>query len=267
MAENEEIVTGLILGFITYKALIIATMLAIKLITAAKAAYAAVTAAATTVQAMYAAGTLFTAASMYTLAGAIFTAMAPLLLFVGVVGAVLLLYVHWETITVQISILFTELKIKFDNVVTSIGNMFRVMGMMISAAANFLNPVNLIRMAIEKLVSVIGMAIRAYNDLVNLKNDVVGGVGDFFEPVTGFVGGIMGSYDQGGMVPQTGLYMLHAGETVKRAQAQESATMAEPASATSSQLVVNVEGYLEGREIELVDSLTQFMKGRSTGVI
>lgn len=267
MADNKEVVTGLILGLLYYKAVLLAVTLGIKIKLGLLAMYKSALVVATAAQASYAAGTLFTAATVRTLAAAIWAATWPLLAFVGIVGGIILLYTKWETISVQISIIYTDLKIKFDNVVTSIGNLFSLMGMMASVAANFLNPVNLIRLAVQGLISVIGKAIQMYAALINLKNDVVGGIGNFFEPVTGAIGGIMGSYNDGGMVPQTGLYMLHAGETVKRAQAQESTTMAEPASTPASQLVVNVEGYLEGREIELVDSLTQFMKGRSTGVI
>lgn len=267
MSEHKRLVTGLILGYLTYRTAVLMVILAEALYTKGLKVKTAVQTVATAVQARYAAGTLFTAASLKALAIATLTAVGPLLLMIAVIGIVVAAVYNWDELVAVVNYKLEEwkrrlemLKAAFVAMVTPIYN-----GAM--AVKSFLSPVNLVTRAIQGMIWVITQATKAYRSLVEMKNDVTGGISDFFSPVTDSIGGIMGSYSDGGMVPRTGLYMLHAGETVKRAQAQEGATMAEPMSQGTSQLVVNVEGYLEGREIQLVDSLTQFMKGRSTGVI
>ena len=263
MAEHKRLVSVLVITYVLYKTAVLASLLATKMSTAATVIHTIAMAGQTV-------GAFSLTLAMKNLAVATYAAMAPLLPFVAAIMLVVGAYVYWDEINKVVEDALESVSDAWEDVTNRVEMFFAVLGMAGSAIARFLSPVNIMREAMLALYKGVMMVVNAYHELGRMGDNFTSGVSDFFSPVTDFFSGdsgILGSYNDGGMVPRSGLYMLHAGETVKRAQAQESATMEEPAGQATSQLVVNVEGYLEGREIQLVDSLTQFMKGRSTGVI
>ena len=260
LAENKRLVSILIIVYAGYRAGLIMAAVAAKAIAFADALHSAI---------VFGKMKQLPIATMLTkqYATALWAATKPLLFTFGLIGAIILIYVHWNKITKFLSDAIDGL----GAALTEMKN---------QALAPFINALTAVVMAgvvvrnffadlksdvLGLMYAIVGLIIRLRNLKDALYEGTVGRVQGFVGDVQEFFGAER-SYESGGMIPRTGLYLMHAGETVKRRQAQETTIETEAPGMGATSLTVNVEGYLEGREIQLVNDLKSFM-AKTNGVI
>ena len=260
LAEHKRLVSILIITFLAYKAALIAIAVTTKIVAAAEALYMVIQWGRAKQLPIL---TLLT--KQY--AAALWAATYPLLILVGIVGAIILVYKYWDEIQAVINFKIDEFGQKLENLKNLI------------LAPFILALTGLVRAGIgvrqffadleSDVVGLIYVFVGLLNKLKELKNALyegtVGRVQGWADDISSFFGGGDNSYEKGGMIPRTGIYLMHAGETVKRRQAQET-TIETETTGGGTNLTVNVEGYLEGREIQLVDDLKSFI-AKSNGVV
>lgn len=259
MAEHKRLVSILIIVFISYKVSIIAAALATKVFAAAEAILIAIQWGKAQQLPIL---TLLT--KQY--AAALWAATYPMLIVIGIVGAIILIYKNWGSITEWVG---NKIDALGDGLVALKDGAISILaGALYAILTPFIMLGNFIESVKLKIAELTMFIVRLMLNLKNLKDSLsdntIGRVQGWANDVSEFFGGDR-SYSKGGMIPQTGMYLMHAGETVKRREAQEASTGLPEQGAST--LVVNVEGYLEGREISLVDDLKAFMKANPSGVI
>ena len=208
MGENAEVTAALIMTYFGLRTALMLSAAATALYTATMA-----TATATNITAAFAAGGVTmgfraVAAAIAAASVAAVVFMAKLLLIVGVVALVVGLIVNFKATLIAL------------------------------------------REIIERIGETIGKVVNTISEFFGGEAFVKGAdgsVGTFDDPYqTNDDGGILQGFATGGVVPRDGIYRLHAGETVRRAESLD-ADMGEAGMGTGTQnnnITINVDGFL-----------------------